>query len=183
MLGRSHVTTGVCVGILALSSGIPTLQLQPLQQGIFLIAVAIGSLLPDIDHPQSIIARQIPIMGGIVGRLVQHRGYFHSIVGMISIFSGAWVLIQSGQALTVPEVGLTLSLEATIAQLIWLGALIGYINHIVGDMLTVSGVKLFYPLPFNVGIPLIRTNSIFESLLVIGAMGATGAWIYTHTIV
>lgn len=165
MLGRSHITTGVCVGLLA-SSFEPNLQqIEPLTQGLFLIAVAIGSLLPDIDHPQSIISRQIPIIGGIIGRLVSHRGFFHSILGTVIVFSLLWVVRL--------DIASLFNATSETINLMWFGALIGYINHIVGDMITISGVKVFYPLRFNIGVPLIRTNSIGENLIVVIFMAFT----------
>ena len=157
MMGKSHIATGVCVGLLGLSFD-ASLQLQPTGQGMFLIAVAIGSLLPDIDHPQSIISRKIPL-GSIVGRLVQHRGPFHSILGIVLLFGVLWI----GRV----AIASSLSISDDVVVLCWLGLLVGYVNHIVGDMLTVSGVKLFYPMKKSIGVPLIRTNTASEHLAVV----------------
>jgi len=46
--------------------------------------------------------------------------------------------------------------------------LVGYVLHIGADMLTISGVKLFYPLRFNVGLPIFSTGGIREKLLRFG---------------
>jgi membrane-bound metal-dependent hydrolase YbcI (DUF457 family) len=48
---------------------------------------------------------------------------------------------------------------------IWLGLLVGYIVHIIGDVLTVRGVKLFYPAQWAMKIPLFVTGGLREFLL------------------
>lgn len=161
MMGRTHVIIGVSYGV-NLIPAVTRNDLTPAQLGFVMCGLVIGSLLPDIDHPHSLISQQIPLVGGIISRLTSHRGLFHSILGVAILIVGLGMLsalIAGG----LSSIGIQGASDAT-AQ-ISTGTLIGYILHIIADMITVNGVKLFYPLKANVGLPLIRTGGNREWIL------------------
>ncbi|TDX51621.1 metal-dependent hydrolase [Orenia marismortui] len=96
----------------------------------FYTAAIIASLLPDIDHANSkagktlwFISKPLKWFG------IKHRGLTHSILGFILFALLSKELIKYNW----------------INRIIWYGLLIGYISHILSDMLNVHGIPLFYP--------------------------------------
>ncbi len=117
----------------------------------FYAAAIVGSLLPDIDHAGSktgryfwFISKPLKLFG------IKHRGFTHSIIGVL-LFSF-----------------LTKELIAFnwISTISWYGLIIGYVSHLVADMLNVQGLPLLYPnqrrFNFNTKI---TTSSWAENLL------------------
>jgi len=155
MIAKTHVVGGLLAGgiLLTEASGF-----RVDNEALFLVSIAVGSLLPDIDHPQSVIARFIPIIGIPIGRLVSHRGFFHSLFGITVVFT------LLGMALPGFKDSYTLvnGVDVWGIAVLWHGLLIGYFLHIVCDMLTVSGVKILYPFHWKIRIPLMRTGGIVE---------------------
>jgi len=142
MIAKTHVLAGLLAGgiLLTEASGF-----RVDNEALFLVSVAVGSLLPDIDHPQSVIARFIPIIGIPIGRLVSHRGFFHSWFGMTVVFT------LLGMALPGFKDSYTLvnGVDVWGIAVLWHGLLLGYFLHIVCDMLTVSGVRNTLPAPLE----------------------------------
>jgi inner membrane protein len=168
MMSKTHVAIGVAYGtalIPAVQRGEFTLE----QFGLIMIGLVIGSLLPDLDHPQSVISRQIPIIGGVISGLTRHRGLLHSILGVILFYFVCAALMFPMATITQNTRDLA-SLPA--------GLMLGYIFHIGADMLTKSGVKLFYPLKWNIGFGVFTTGGILEFGLRLVLMG----WIVLQVI-
>jgi inner membrane protein len=93
--------------------------------------VIFGSLLPDIDHPDSTFGRRIRPVSTILS-LFTHRGITHSL----------WAVAGMIYLLSIFD----------LSQL-WIHALIiGYLSHLVGDAITPAGIKPFWPLPFRMHI-------------------------------
>ena len=67
----------------------------------------------------------------------------------------------------MPSAAAAVGVSVSLLSSIWMGAAIGYVSHIVGDMLTPSGVRLFYPSGRSVRVPLFVTGSILEWLFVL----------------
>lgn len=84
----------------------------------------LGSLLPDIDHPQSSISRLLFGVGSIFHRIFGHRGFTHSLLACLIL----WGLIQS------------------IHVSFSIGFCLGYLSHLLGDFFTNRGVPLLHPL-------------------------------------
>lgn len=166
MMGRTHIIIGISAGVAYLPA-VTQGELMPGQFGFIMVGLVIGSLLPDIDHPHSLISQQLPIVGRVISALTRHRGLFHSILGVL-VMAGlsAWWSVGIAQGLT--SLGIQNAPEAT--HHIGLGLMIGYILHILADMITVRGVRLFYPLKFTVRIPLFSTGGFREWLLGLALM-------------
>ncbi len=153
MLSKTHVVIGLTYGA-ALMPSVARQELTAVHFGCVVAGLAVGSLLPDLDHPQSAINRKIPIFGGILGRLFAHRGILHSILGILG-----WLVFLSFVAAVVSQA--LPAAHGAIAHIIS-GLIIGYILHILADSFTKSGVRLLYPLKFNVGFKLIKTGGKAE---------------------
>ncbi len=109
---------------------IPTAYLSGAPVGPFIIIVVIAaSLLPDIDHPSSMIGRAIKPVSLIIHETVGHRSLTHSIVAIA---------------------GLTIVVSAIVfkydLRIIYIYTFVlGYASHILADMLNTTGVELLYP--------------------------------------
>lgn len=88
--------------------------------------VTLGSLLPDIDHPQSYLGRRLRILSVPINKLFGHRGFTHSIFFtlLLGIATAPWWAVN---------------------PLFFGGLLLGYSSHLLADMTTPSGVPLLYP--------------------------------------
>lgn len=96
---------------------------------VFMFLIAIGSILPDIDSPSSFVNRKYLFgIGKTVSLFSSHRGFFHSVFGLVVFFIVAFILINF----------LKLSLFYAVAFSL------GYFLHLVADSLNVSGVKWFW---------------------------------------
>lgn len=130
-------------------------EFQPFSLGL----VALGTALPDVDHPGSTIGRKVKWLSWPINQLFGHRNITHSL---IAIVAAAWLASQ-------------FSLLVPLA--------FGYALHLLGDFVTPAGLKLFWPVPKVFRSPVtIPTNSIIEYALVWSAAGfiiayfEQGAW-------
>lgn len=122
MTGRTHITLGAAAGLLIAAH----LRADPV---LCFAAGCFGGLLPDIDHPQSMLSGWIPGSGllGVFG--LRHRTVTHSIIFVVLLVA-AWFAASSRFMIPYPFAA---SFFAGVA------------SHIVSDMLTPSGVPLLYP--------------------------------------
>ncbi|KDR94930.1 inner membrane protein [Peptoclostridium litorale DSM 5388] len=178
MMTKTHISVGCAVGLAVAKA----LGMHPGPE--YITAIAIGSMLPDIDHPGSKINRKIlprskkidkmavyTIMAIVAGYLYlknsnmgfalytiplflmiafsKHRGITHSILGSgIFIFSIYSISNELGRGILAIPFAL------------------GYLMHIVSDMLTSAGVQLFYPAKKRIKFLFrFKTNSTFEKVL------------------
>lgn len=118
----THVSFGL-VTFLSISYVSRALGLELFSELRFLSAL-LGSLLPDLDHPRSLISARLPL-GGIVSRLSEHRGFAHTFEGALAICIPVGLLLAKAFAdyLTIPAL------------------FVGYLSHLVADALTVTGVR------------------------------------------
>ncbi len=125
MLAPGHIALGLATyaGASYLAGQVPLPEL--------LAAAALGSLLPDIDHPNSQIGRMLPSISRPVAALIGHRGFTHSLLA-VALLTAVLALLawQQVESLTA----------ATVIALIT-----GYLSHLAGDYLTVRGIPLFWP--------------------------------------
>ena len=154
MMARSHVV----VGLSAWAVAAPLLRLPPLDPA-YLALAAIGSLLPDVDHPKSWIGLRLRPMSTMLGVALRHRGATHSAVAVL----GLVLLLQAGYH------------PGAVSALA-----IGYASHLAADLLTPQGLQLTWPLPVTWRVPLYRTGSRTELAVVIAVVCAVGWWLATH---
>lgn len=146
MTGKTHMLGGIAFGAAgAVIANIVLPETLPnAQAGVLIMGSAVGALIPDIDHPSSIISRKIPLIS-ILYRMVAfvdkciakifnakysmgHRGITHSLIPTTILLA---LLLVFGKDLQV--------------FLLLLGLIIGCYSHIVFDMLNPSGVPIFLP--------------------------------------
>ncbi|CAA6605927.1 Predicted membrane-bound metal-dependent hydrolase [Rhodospirillaceae bacterium LM-1] len=144
MMAVSHVVIGS-----ALWWGVAQATGQPAEPAALGLA-ALGSLLPDIDHPKSWAGRRMALVSIPLAALIGHRGVTHSLlaVAALALFLG---LAGTG------------NLAAPLA--------VGYLSHLLADSMTLSGIPLAWPSKQAYGLRLLRTGSLAEIAL-IGALGA-----------
>lgn len=181
MRGSTHLFSGLAAASL-LGTDLPGLGMA-----------ALGALLPDIDHPDSLISREIT-PGAPLGRI--GRG----LIGLAIL--GAWYQTRLPLLLTVgitfvalaflPHRGITHSLLGLV--LAWLAVkalgwpqvpfLIGYGIHLAEDLLTPSGIPLLYPWQERMRVPLVQTGGILDRVLGLAAMVVflIAAWKYLPVI-
>jgi inner membrane protein len=120
MTGRTHLLVGIAIGLAVAAA----------QTEIGLVSAAalaggLGGLLPDIDHPRSLISGYVP-GSGVLRLAISHRGPTHTIL-FITLFTALWMASPIPQTTTLAfAAGMTL--------------------HLLCDMATPAGVRLAWPL-------------------------------------
>ena len=151
MMAKSHVV----VGLAAWVAVAPLLQLSPSDPLYLALAVA-GALLPDVDHPKSWVGQRVWPVSAAIASVLGHRGVTHSAAAVAVL------------ALVLSHVGWR---RATVVALA-----VGYLSHLAADMLTPQGLRLAWPMRRTWGVPLCRSGSLAEALVVGLICGAAG-WI------
>jgi inner membrane protein len=151
MTGKTHASCGILVGALA----IEYYKTDLFTSVTIVVLAVIASLLPDICHTQSKIGRKIRILSFFIRLLFGHRTFTHSILFIVIIGFGLYV-IQT-------------------PQYYFITIITGLISHVILDMLTPKGVKLFYPIPLTVKLPItFKTGGLVDlslaSALIIGSL-------------
>jgi inner membrane protein len=151
MTGKTHASCGILVGALA----IEYYKTDLFTSVTIVVLAVIASLLPDICHTQSKIGRRMRILSFFIRLLFGHRTFTHSILFIVIIGLGLYV-IQT-------------------PQYYFITIITGLISHVILDMLTSKGVKLFYPIPLTVKLPItFKTGGLVDlslaSALIIGSL-------------
>ena len=151
MMYKTHIVGGL---MLTLGS-VPILNMLDVKPnglgevGLLFGCALVGSLLPDIDHPNSKINKFNPL-SALICMAIQHRTITHSLLlmGVVSL------------------IGLLLKFN------LWavLGLNIGILSHLLLDMMNPTGVPLFYPYKKKYHVCRICTGSAGE-WCVLGVMG------------
>jgi inner membrane protein len=149
MMAGSHVALGAAAWVVAA----PHFGQPALDAGAMALA-GLGGLLPDVDHPKSWVGKRLRPASDIIAKVFGHRGITHSLVAVV----GCWLLLQH-QA--VP-------LEIAVP------VVVGYLSHLAADLLTPAGLRLSWPLKGTWALPVCRTGSPFEPVLVAALIAA--AW-------
>jgi inner membrane protein len=143
VMAGSHVVVGIAAWTLvAPHLGLPSL--DPVALGL----TTVGALLPDIDHPSSWVGRRVPAISRPLAAMIGHRGVTHSALAVL-----ACLILLRWQGFS----------RAVIDPLVT-----GYLSHLGADLLTSSGLRLAWPSRKRQTIPLCRTGSFAESIIVAG---------------
>jgi len=154
MMAKSHAALGLATWVVAA----PLLHLAPLDPLYLGLAVA-GSLLPDMDHPQSWVGRRTRPVSSALAAALGHRGITHSAIAVLALVA---LLSHAGYR------------RGTVSALA-----VGYLSHLAADMLTPRGLRLAWPLRRTWGVPLCRTGSPAEPVIVAAACLAA-FWLLRH---
>lgn len=106
-------------------------------------AALLTCLLPDIDHPKSLLGQRLKWISQPIARAFGHRGFTHSL---LAVAVSLWLF-----QVNVPADWL---LPADVLQ----GMTLGYLSHIVADMLTPAGVPLLWPIRMRFRFPLLNSQ-------------------------
>lgn len=90
-----------------------------------LFGTIFGSLLPDIDEPESWIGKRTPLISHLFNVLFGHRGATHFLVFPLPIIASLYFITD------------------TVVCLFVFGIIIGYISHFLGDLSADEGIKNF----------------------------------------
>ena len=132
---RTHVLFGIFCSLLILS--FYTFEDEILFFGVFVLC----SVLPDIDMPMSRIGRRHRIVSSLLNVVFGHRGFVHTVF---------------------PALGLFALLYSLGYFILGMAAFLGYMSHLVLDMLTPEGVRLFHPFFDKTFRGFIRTSGFLE---------------------
>ncbi len=150
MRGRDHLGLSVITGFIIVT---PWLVSDSLASIIFLMALSIGSILPDADSSEryakyknsivmvaDLLTERVfyPIIAYIFKTNKRHRGILHTIYAIIILSLFLTILTIIPYYLISRELSLNI-------VIIFLGFLIGGILHLAEDACTVTGVKPLYP--------------------------------------
>ncbi|ACM61514.1 inner membrane protein [Caldicellulosiruptor bescii] len=113
------------------------------------VAVAgISALLPDIDHPDSLLGRKIKPISWLINKLLGHRTITHSLDFAI----GLCVVVL---------------LSSNFSYWAWMFVL-GYMSHLILDSLTLSGIKLsMLRQNSTIGFKLVKTGGVEDTAIFI----------------
>jgi inner membrane protein len=166
MMAKSHVVVGLATWV-AMAPVFHVAAFDPAYLGL---AVA-GSLLPDVDHPKSWVGRRTRPISTAIASVLGHRGITHSAIAVAGLVA---VLLHAGYQ------------RGAVAALA-----VGYLSHLAADLLTPRGLRLAWPLRGTWALPLCRTGSLMEGVIVValvclagwrvlmqatGSMGALSHW-------
>ncbi|WP_054741767.1 metal-dependent hydrolase [Cellulosilyticum ruminicola] len=125
---KGHLRGGGVTGLILIIFLAPSLTIPrtPLNILILSVSILLGSLLPDIDHPQSILGRHVLFISKPLYRSCGHRSLTHSVFFVIL---------------------LVLLLSLAKLKLFGFGLGVGMLSHIVLDLCWPgsSGVAILYP--------------------------------------
>lgn len=116
------------------------------------VAVAgISALLPDIDHPESLLGRKIKPISWLINKLLGHRTITHSLDFALGLC-------------------LVVLLSSNFSYWAWMFVL-GYISHLLLDSLTRTGIKLsMFQQNSTIGIKLVRTSGVVDTLIFLASL-------------
>ncbi len=119
MMSKTHMAFGLLVGLFFS-------EFFGIENKLLFVSVCVlASLVPDLDLPMSTLGRKVRPLSWLLNILFGHRGLLHTIWFPLII----WVILMVyGHNL--------------IAGAFFLG----YVSHLIIDMLNIKGLYLFYPI-------------------------------------
>ncbi|TLD85708.1 metal-dependent hydrolase [Helicobacter sp. MIT 05-5294] len=154
MLGKTHVSFGLGLSACGITgfTALTNTALSGAELGIFYGAVALGSLLPDIDEPNSLLGKKTLGISNLIKSIFGHRGFTHSLsfIVLLGILLPLLSLLGEkfwNQIPLIVEFSKAFGsvLGAQNLEFFGIGLLLGCVFHLIGDMMTLSGVPLLLP--------------------------------------
>ena len=116
--------------------------------GAILGGIYLGSLLPDIEEPESYIGNKFKLFSIVIASMIKHRTLTHYLITPLLVFS----------------LSLFLLVPYSFAQLFCVGIALGMLMHDIGDMLTNGGIRgFFFPFFPNTRIAILPSFLRFET--------------------
>lgn len=120
---------------------------QPHLFYIGLFVCLFGSLLPDIDTPNSTFGSKVPFISYPMSGIFGQRGITHSLLAIFAIAWATKTYIFSGSGSTDWYV-----------LFMWPLA-IGYLSHLFAYLFSYAGIPLFYPFRYKFRIPALSSGT------------------------
>lgn len=114
----------------------------------YYVGLGIGSLLPDVDHPQSFAGRRSLGLAQIIQKIFGHRGLTHSLIFAAGVTVVSFACLPAKWAA---------------------GISLGYIGHLLGDLFSKTGLPLFKPFSkIRIKMPIAyKTGGLSEDIILI----------------
>lgn len=132
MRGTTHKIGGISAGLITLSL-VGNFSIETVL--IATTAGIVGSLVPDIDEPNSIVGKKVKLLSRPVKAIFGHRGIIHTPIFLL----GLAYLLSFLRAYIPGEYEWMFNLA------FWC-FIAGYVSHLLLDMFTPQGIMLFFPL-------------------------------------
>lgn len=177
-MGRTHMVSGVAAYLgYATLTGLHT---GPALAGA--VVTAYGALLPDLDHPNSMIAWRLHIrpLCRVVARISGgHRHGTHSALFVaLTWLAASYVHLPLVAARWLYHPGYA---NARLPGWAVLALALGVAAHIVGDCLTPEGCPILWPLSHRFSLHLFTTDTWREAIFAVACLVAS-VW-FLHLIV
>ncbi len=127
MNGKTHLLFGLAVGV-----DVGFMLVPGADCFTFMAGAALGSVLPDIDTPKSVLGEKLPMISYPLNKIFGHRTITHA------------PLIPAGVLLLNTMIHAVLPYPMGLNGFI-MGLCFGVLLHIIQDILTYKGVPLLYP--------------------------------------
>ena len=129
MIYRTHIAFAIAP-ILIIESIIDEINI--VTEILFYLAIAIGSISPDLDEEGSKLSKIFPLFPMIYNMLaIKHRGVTHQLIFVFSLLVIIFNILYFNNA-------------DFVSNIILYGFSLGYFMHLLGDMLTKGGINNFY---------------------------------------
>ena len=152
MSGKVHSVFGLLVGL-----NILIILNQGSYLPLFIPIYILGALLPDIDLYTSSLGRILFPISYPINKIFGHRTITHSILGLVlfNLLLKYVLSLNINQMVSNPYVVFYIHVHFSI----------GFLTHLFSDMLTYSGVPLFYPFKKRFNLMKIPTKKIPDKLI------------------
>lgn len=133
MMAKTHLFFSFSLGTLPITlQGIDTYETHVVQS--YFLGLALGSLFPDIDEPNSTIGKRTAFIPHLIRLFTSHRGLTHSF--LILVF---WCILAAYSLSNFTVIS-----DVINPGMLVLGFAIGNIFHVWGDAMTTGGIKHFF---------------------------------------
>lgn len=121
MTGKTHLAGGIALGII--TAHVTKADISPVW---YYASCALGALLPDIDHPHSLLGKATLFVPSLINRRWSHRTITHSLLFLILSTLLFGVITKNFSAV--------------------LGLFVGVLSHLILDTCNPTGVPWLYPI-------------------------------------